>query len=81
MSEGNIFQAIEKYGHDEDFEPIESPSFEATDEPPGSLAKIELLRRRVELGLPLWHPNDRNDFAGLITSGRSLVRVPELRRN
>lgn len=81
MSEGNIFERIERYGHDEDFEPCESPNFEATDAPPGSLQKLELLQRRVELGQPLWHPNDRNDFAGLITSGRSLVRVPELRRN
>ena len=61
----NVFEAILKYGHDEDFNPAPRDGFEATDAPAGSEAKIELLRRRVEMGYPLWHENDRVDYSGL----------------
>jgi len=61
----NVFEAILKYGHDEDFFPEESREFEPTDAPAGSEAKIEVLRRRVELGQPLWHTRDRVDYSGL----------------
>lgn len=62
---GNVFEAILKYGHDEDFAPTLSSDFKATDAPAGSTDKIEELRRRVALGLPLWHRNDRVDYTGL----------------
>ncbi len=62
----NVFEAILKYGHDEDFAPESSHSFEATDAPAGSPEKIEILRARVERGQPLWHDEDRVDFAGLV---------------
>lgn len=62
----NVFEAILKYGHDEDFAPAESADdFEATDAPAGSELKIEILRRRVEQGVPLWHQEDRGDYSGL----------------
>ncbi|MCA9175187.1 MAG: hypothetical protein KDB14_11950 [Planctomycetales bacterium] len=61
----NVFEAILKYGHDEDFAPTASDEFEATDAPAGSPDKIEVLRRRVELGEPLWHVDDRVDYSGL----------------
>lgn len=61
----NVFEAILKYGHDEDFAPGQSLDFRPTDAPAGSEAKIEMLRRRVELGLPLWHHDDRVDYSGL----------------
>lgn len=61
----NVFDAILKYGHDEDFAPEASDSFSPTDAPAGSAEKIEVLRRRVEQGLPLWHNSDRSDFTGL----------------
>jgi len=61
----NVFEAILKYGHDEDFIPQEGEDFSATDAPAGSDAKIEELRRRVELGKPLWHMSDRQDYSGL----------------
>lgn len=61
----NVFDAILKYGHDEDFTPDTSDEFFATDAPAGSAEKIETLRRRVELGLPLWHDEDRCDYSGL----------------
>ncbi|MFV1966426.1 MAG: hypothetical protein ACC628_13465 [Pirellulaceae bacterium] len=61
----NVFEAILKYGHDEDFYPELGDEFEPTDAPAGSDKKIEILRRRVELGLPLWHDSDRVDYSGL----------------
>ena len=61
----NVFEAILKYGHDEDFYPEDVEGFLATDEPAGSQGKIDELRRRVELGLPLWHTEDRADYSGL----------------
>ena len=65
QSVGNVFEAILKYGHDEDFIPAANKEFVATDAPAGSAAKIEELRRRVERGLPLWHDSDRVDYTGL----------------
>lgn len=61
----NVFEAILEYGHDEDFVPQTSDDFSATDAPAGSEAKIEILRKRVEMGQPLWHDLDREDYAGL----------------
>lgn len=39
--------------------------FYPTDAPSGSREKIEVLRKRVELQQPLWHPKDRADYSGL----------------
>ena len=61
----NVFEAILKYGHDEDFNPEPSTEFMPTEAPAGSQAKIDELRKRVELGLPLWHDADRVDYSGL----------------
>ena len=61
----NVFEAILKYGHDEDFVPNAGNDFEATGAPAGSDDKIEVLRRRVALGMPLWHAEDRKDYSGL----------------
>ena len=61
----NVFDAILKYGHDEDFDPSESAEFSPTDAPAGSQQKIEILRRRVEHGQPLCHDSDRVDYSGL----------------
>ena len=40
----NVFEAILKYGHDEDFMPLESDEFQPTDAPAGSPEKIDILR-------------------------------------
>lgn len=61
----NVFEAILRYGHDEDFVPNRDDNFIPTDAPAGSPDKIEVLRRRVELGQPLWHNTDRVDYSGL----------------
>lgn len=61
----NVFDAILKYGHDEDFVPSSDDQFEPTEAPAGSDEKIETLRRRIEQGVPLWHERDRKDYSGL----------------
>lgn len=61
----NVFEAIQKYGHDEDFVPNGGEDFSATTAPAGSKEKLEILADRVLRGQPLWHPEDRPDYSGL----------------
>ncbi|MGY8767437.1 MAG: hypothetical protein ACKVH8_03240 [Pirellulales bacterium] len=61
----NVFDAILKYGHDEDFAPEVDNDFVPTDAPAGSGQKIEIMRNRIEMGQPLWHEEDRFDYSGL----------------
>lgn len=61
----NVFEAILECGHDEDFVPVETSEFGATDAPAGSQTKLDILAERVRKGLPLWHPEDRCDYSGL----------------
>ena len=46
-----------------DFEPIEvqSSDFDCTDSMPGTKEKLQVLAERVRGGLPMWHPEDRDD--------------------
>ena len=46
-----------------DFEPPEvaSSQFDCTEAMPGTKAKLKVLAQRVESGLPLWHPGDRDE--------------------
>lgn len=46
-----------------DFEPtdVEAEEFEACSSMPGTPAKLVALADRVRRGLPLWHPDDRQD--------------------
>lgn len=62
----NVFEAILKYGHDEDFVPrAEDEDFRPTTAPAGSPEKLEALAERVRHGHPLWHEEDRADYTGL----------------
>ena len=62
----NVFEAIVREGHEENFVPVETDEFDPTDLAAGSWEKIELLRRRVEMGVPMWHEADRSDYDGLV---------------
>ena len=46
------------------FEPeaVDQNQFEPTDAPPGSPEKISVLAQRLQQGLPLWHPRDRQGY-------------------
>jgi len=61
----NVFEAILKYGHDEDFIPREDDEFGPTAAPAGSVEKLEVLAERIRSGHPLWHNEDRADYSGL----------------
>lgn len=70
----NIHEAILKDGEDADFHALPDSKFLPTDAPAGSFEKIEVLRRRIELGQPLWHVDDRVDYSGLVVTSRPLER-------
>jgi hypothetical protein len=61
----NVFEAIEQDGHDEHFLPSMSEQFIPTNAAPGSRDKINALRDRVKMGVPLWHCEDRYDYNGM----------------
>jgi hypothetical protein len=61
----NVFEAILKYGHDEDFAPKSDDLFKATQAPAGTREKLEVMAERVRRGEPLWHEDDRADYSGL----------------
>lgn len=65
MGNVNVFEAILQFGHDEDYSPRVTDEFAPTDAPAGSQEKLEILARRIAMGLPLWHPEDRSDYSGL----------------
>jgi hypothetical protein len=46
-----------------DFEPkeVKSKDFEPCPSMPGTPGKLTVLAERVRRGLPLWHPDDRQD--------------------
>jgi len=46
-----------------DFEPpeVDCGQFDCTDAMPGTDEKLRVLAERVRNGLPLWHPEDRED--------------------
>jgi hypothetical protein len=57
----NVFEIIELYGHDENFEPHTTPEFVPTKAPAGSRQKLDILAERIQRGMPLWHPEDSTE--------------------
>jgi hypothetical protein len=57
-----ILDAIEQGFYQ--FEPTEcsDDEFDETDALPGTDEKVDILAKRIELGLPLWHPSDRLSY-------------------
>lgn len=56
--EGSISEHIKNGGDPHYFTPL--PCDEPCGEPAGSLKRVEVYRKRVELGQSLWHENDNN---------------------
>lgn len=73
MENQSIFDFIKSTFFEDGFEPA-NQDFVSTDAPPGSPEKLEVLRTRLERGLPLWHEHDRTDFAGLGSIYRPVFR-------
>ncbi|MEX0938431.1 MAG: hypothetical protein WDZ59_11275 [Pirellulales bacterium] len=47
-----------------DFEPddVDDEQFDSTTAMPGTGEKLQILARRIQEGLPLWHVHDRTDY-------------------
>lgn len=58
------YEYILRYGNHPMDAAVADTMFMATDAMPGSDEKVEILRKRAELGQPLFHENDRVDFRG-----------------
>ncbi len=58
----SVLEAI-KQGH-WDYEPedVQRDRYEPTKALPGSTEKLAVMARRLQEGLPLWHPTDRRTF-------------------
>jgi hypothetical protein len=65
----NVFEIIELYGHDENFEPQCTVDFAPTCAPAGSKQKIDILAERIQRGMPLWHPEDSTESSPALLVG------------
>jgi hypothetical protein len=77
----NIFQALMTVGHDEDFEPATSGP--RTLAAPGSFEKVEVMRRRIELGQKLFHPGDEWILASHESArvmGHNVIQIARMKR-
>ncbi len=57
----NVFEIIELYGHDENFEPHTTPEFVPTQAPAGSKHRHADPQRRWLRHAPLLHPEESPD--------------------
>jgi len=77
-----VEEAIKRLGTDEDFEPRNTKDWYPVSHRPGSLEKIQELRRRADAGMPLWHPHDfapiggSGEYAGKDGPGIRVCEVP-----
>lgn len=58
----SILEAIKQGVWDYEPESDEPRDFRATGAMPGTDRKLVVLAERIRLGLPLWHPSDRQDY-------------------
>ncbi len=65
----NVFEIIELYGHDENFEPQSTSEFTPTSAPAGSRQKLDILAERIQRGMPLWHPEDSTETSASLLVG------------
>ncbi len=56
---GSVIEALSSSpGTGSNWEPPQGVKFDPTEAPVGSLEKVEVMRRRVEEGCPVFHPQD-----------------------
>ena len=58
----SVLEAIKSGVWDYEPEQRESSRYEATQALPGTDEKLQVMMLRVRLGLPLWHPEDRQTY-------------------
>ena len=77
MPVSDKYDYVLRFGnHPVDWEVAET-LFQATDAIPGSLEKVEILKKRAALRQPLFHPNDRVDFLGIGLIQNSMLEKDE----
>jgi hypothetical protein len=72
----NLFETIECYQHDLDFEAHSEPA--PTGAKPGSLEKIQVMCQRLANGEELHHPNDERTCASMELQHQMTAAVIEL---
>lgn len=84
----NMFEWIRVHGSEQDFEPAtdeSNPEFAPTNSLPGSSDRIEVYRKRVENGQPIFHSQDRKGYEDVEISPEHAhqiwVRATGLERN
>lgn len=68
----NVFEAIHHQLGEFNFEPVRDTT--PTEACPGSIDKVEVLKKRIQNGEPLWHEQDKYDYEGV---EHSKVRVQQ----
>jgi len=65
----SVLEAIRqgKWDYEPDFSSGKKERFPKTVALPGTQEKVAALAQRAQLGLPLWHPEDRRTFDDTIT--------------
>ena len=65
----SVLEAIRegKWDYEPDFASGKKGRFPSTVALPGTEEKVATLAERAQLGLPLWHPEDRRTFDDTIT--------------
>ena len=58
----SVLEAIRQGIWDYEPEKVAEKQFLATKAMPGTDEKLQVLARRIEAGLPLWHGEDRRDY-------------------
>ncbi len=58
----NIFEEMKLRGHDRDFVPRDISELPSTDAVVGSRRKLEVMAERVQLGVPIFHPDDSSVY-------------------
>lgn len=60
----SVLEAIRDGMWDYEPEDLHDEQYSATHAMPGTRAKLDVLARRAEQGLPLWHNEDRLEYGG-----------------
>ncbi len=60
---------------------LSAEDYEPTSAIIGSARKVEVMRQRVQRGEPLFHPNDRRDFEGMVGGSVSTNGAKNEKRN
>ena len=58
----SVLEAIEMGIWDYEPEMTSDNEYEQTRAMPGTMEKLQVMAKRISLGLPLWHPSDRINY-------------------